>query len=104
VNWRACYVTQAAVGWAVQPFDTAAQDAELVAEESILGHERGLAARQISEGADSEGRDGRARGGQQPVLEAMDDGATAPDQAAEQASRQGQLPFRDGAHPGRKSV
>ena len=71
---------QGAIGpGAARPFDAAAQDAELVAEEGILGHQRRLAARQVGEGADNEGRGGRARGCQQPLVKAARGGVAERD-------------------------
>jgi len=72
------------------PLDAAAQDGELVPKEGVLGHERRLTPRQVDEGADSDGRGGRAGSGQQSVTDALDGGASERDQAMEQAGRHGQ--------------
>jgi hypothetical protein len=74
---------------ATGPLDAAVQEAELVAEKRILGHQRRLAPHQISESADYEGRGGRASGGQQSPAETLHDGAAERDQAVQQAARHG---------------
>ncbi len=76
---------------AARPRDAAVQDGELVAEERVLGHEFRLAPPQIGEGAGSQGRDSRTRGGQQPTAEAVSSGAADRDQAVQQVDRHGQL-------------
>jgi len=47
----------------------------LVAEEGVLGDERRLATRQIGDGADRQGRDSWAGGGEQPPAETVRGGA-----------------------------
>ena len=65
---------------AARALDAAVEDRELVAQERVLGHQRGLAARQIGERAD-QGRDNRASGGQQSAAQALHSSAADHDQA-----------------------
>ncbi len=77
---------------APRPRDAAVPAGERVAEEGVLGHQRRSAPRPIDEGADREGRDNRARGGQGSPAETLRDGATARDQAVQQTGRPRRLP------------
>jgi len=89
---------QRAVGArAAGPLNTAAEDGELVAEERVLGRERGLAPRQVGERADGKRRAHRAGGGQEALAEAVRGSAADRDQAVQQADRLWTIPsFVDG--------
>ena len=54
-----------------------------MAEERVLGHQRGLAPRQVSERGYGKGRERRARGGQEAAADAVRGGTADRDHAVQ---------------------